>query len=83
MWDMGSCITFDRFLGGKTPANFSTTNLDHILCGWPTSSTPWEAPGAVKNISFGTANYTIATGQPCLNTSWIGRGWTVAIGSAV
>ena len=40
---------------GKTPATFSTTNLDAIYNGW--STRPVKTP---ITISFGTAKYTAA-----------------------
>ena len=54
-WDVANVTTFTDFMTGKTPATFSTTNLNAIYNGWSTQAVQ---PGLV--ISFGTAKYTAA-----------------------
>ena len=55
-WDVGNVTSFYDFMDVKTPATFSTTNLDAIYNGW-------SASGVQPNnfISFGTAKYTAAS----------------------
>ena len=54
-WNVSNVTTFSNFMSGKTPASFSTTNLDAIYNGW--STRPVKTP---ITISFGTAKYTAA-----------------------
>ena len=54
-WNVSNVTSFIDFMLGKTPATFSTTNLDAIYNGW--SSRPVK-PNV--SISFGTAKYTAA-----------------------
>ena len=54
-WNVSNVTNFGNFMVGKTPATFSTTNLDAIYNGW--SSRSVKTP---INISFGTAKYTSA-----------------------
>ena len=54
-WNINNVTNFTNFMSGKTPANFSTANLDAIYNGW--SSRPVKTP---ITISFGTAKYTAA-----------------------
>jgi surface protein len=55
-WNVSNVTNFGNFMHGKTPATFSTTNLDAIYNGW--SSRPVKTP---ISISFGTAKYTSAS----------------------
>jgi surface protein len=55
-WNISNVTNFSLFLPSKTPATFSTTNLDSIYNGW--SSRPVK-PSIV--ITFGTAKYTAAS----------------------
>jgi surface protein len=52
-WDVANVTTFTDFMTGKTPATFSTTNLNAIYNGWSTQAVQ---PGLI--ITFGTAKYT-------------------------
>lgn len=52
-WNVTNVTNFTGFMLGKTPATFSTTNLDAIYNGWVTVQSS-------LNISFGTAKYTAA-----------------------
>jgi surface protein len=65
-WDVSNVTSnFDcgsTFMAGKTPLTFSTTNLDALLCGWSS-----QIVNPNLQISFGTANYTNATGLACKN----------------
>ena len=54
-WNVENVTTFTDFMTGKTPATFSTTNLNAIYNGWSTQAVQ---PGLV--ITFGTAKYTAA-----------------------
>ena len=54
-WNISNVTNFTNFMSGKTPANFSTANLDAIYNGW--SSRPVKTP---ITISFGTVKYTAA-----------------------
>lgn len=75
-WNVSACTTFTSFMAGKTPATFSTANLDAIYNGWIVN-------GVKPNlsISFGTANYTAvgAVGRAIL----IASGWTITDGGQV
>ena len=63
-WDINNVLYFYDFMGTKTPATFSTTNLNSIYNGW---SSIFVQPNII--ISFGTAKYTIAgqTGKNILD----------------
>ena len=54
-WDVANVTGFMTFMNSKTPATFSTANLDAIYNGWSASGVQ-----ANCNISFGTAKYTVA-----------------------
>jgi hypothetical protein len=68
---------------GKTPATFSTTNLDSIYNGWSTKN-----PKTGITINFGTANYTTSGGQAGKDiltgsTGSGGYGWTITDGGGI
>jgi surface protein len=54
-WNVENVQDFSGFMLGKTPATFSTTNLNAIYNGWST-----QAVQSHLDISFGTAKYTAA-----------------------
>jgi surface protein len=54
-WDVANVTNFYGFMTGKTPATFSTTNLNAIYNGWSTQSVQPSL-----DIDFGTAKYTAA-----------------------
>jgi surface protein len=54
-WDVANVTDFSGFMVTKTPATFSTTNLDAIYNGWST-----QAVQSSLSIDFGTAEYTAA-----------------------
>jgi len=54
-WDVANVQAFSSFMTGKTPATFSTTNLNAIYNGWST-----QAVQPSLDIDFGTAKYTAA-----------------------
>jgi surface protein len=54
-WNVANVQDFSEFMGDKTPATFSTTNLNAIYNGWST-----QAVQPSLDISFGTAKYTAA-----------------------
>ena len=51
--NVANVTNFTNFMGTKTPATFSTTNLDAIYNGWVTVQSS-------RTISFGTAKYSAA-----------------------
>jgi surface protein len=54
-WNVSACTNFTLFMATKTPATFSTANLDAIYNGW---TQRLIQPN--NTISFGTAKYTAA-----------------------
>ena len=54
-WNVATVEDFSGFMLGKTPATFSTTNLNAIYNGWST-----QAVQPSLTIDFGTAKYTSA-----------------------
>ena len=52
-WNVANVLDFEFFMQGKTPATFSTTNLNAIYNGWST-----QAVQPSLTIDFGTAKYT-------------------------
>ena len=52
-WNVANVQSFSGFMDGKTPATFSTTNLNAIYNGWSTQSVQPSL-----DIDFGTAKYT-------------------------
>jgi len=74
-WDISNVSIFNDFMTGKTPATFSTTNLNSIYNGWSLLSVQPNI-----NISFGTAKYTIA-GQAGKNIlDFAPNNWTITDG---
>jgi len=51
--NVANVTNFTNFMSTKTPATFSTTNLDAIYNGWVTVQSS-------RVISFGTAKYSAA-----------------------
>jgi surface protein len=74
-WNVSVVTDFNNFMTNKTPATFSTTNLDAIYNGW--SSRPVLAS---KSISFGSAKRTAAStaGRAILTNS--PNLWTITDG---
>jgi surface protein len=52
-WNVANVTNFSSFMSGKTPATFSTTNLDAIYNGWVTVQSS-------RTITFGSAKYSAA-----------------------
>ena len=52
-WNVANVLNFSGFMSSKTPATFSTTNLDAIYNGWVIVQSS-------RTISFGTAKYSAA-----------------------
>jgi surface protein len=73
-WNVANVEDFMGFMGSKTPATFSTTNLNAIYNGWST-----QAVQSSLVISFGTAKYTAAAtaGRLILTGTAL---WTIADG---
>jgi surface protein len=61
-WNITSVTNFTGFMTGKTPATWSQTNFNLLLCGW---SLQTVVPGLT--IDFGSAVYTTAIAGPCYN----------------
>jgi len=58
-WNVSNVTNFSKFMDSKTPANFSSTNLDAIYNGWIVNGVqPNLSSPLATNISFGTARYT-------------------------
>ena len=74
LWDVGNVTLAKFFMLGKTPATFSTANLDAIYNGWSASGVQAGVP-----INFGTAKYTVAAvaGRAILTGV---NGWTITDG---
>ena len=78
-WDISSVTNFAFFMFGKTPATWSTTNFDNLLCGWST-----QTVNSSLGIDFGSANYTNATGGPCRTILQSPpNNWTISSGPGV
>ena len=73
-WNVANVTSFSDFMTGKTPATFSTANLDAIYNGWSASGVQAGVP-----INFGTAKYTVAAvaGRAILTGV---NGWTITDG---
>ena len=56
-WNVALVTNFTNFMVTKTPATFSTTNLNAIYNGWSASGVQPN-----RTITFGTANFTNAGG---------------------
>jgi len=76
-WNVANVEDFSDFMLGKTPATFSTTNLNAIYNGWST-----QAVQPSLDISFGTAEYTAAAtaGRLVLTGTAL---WTITDGGQV
>lgn len=74
-WNVSNVTNFTSFMLGKTPATFSTANLDAIYNGW--SSRPVQPN---LSITFGTAKYTSAAsaGRSILTSA--PNNWTIVDG---
>jgi len=76
-WNVENVQDFSDFMDGKTPATFSTTNLNAIYNGWSI-----QAVQPSLDISFGTAEYTAAAtaGRLVLTGTAL---WTITDGGQV
>ena len=74
-WNVAKVTNFVNFMVGKTPATFSTTNLDAIYNGWINVLSS-------KTITFGTAKYSAAgvAGRAYLTGTKL---WTITDGGQV
>jgi len=61
-WNITNVTNFLGFMFGKTPATWSQLNFDNLLCGWST-----QLVNPNLTISFGSAQFTNATGLVCKN----------------
>ena len=71
-WNVALVTNFSSFMAGKTPATFSTTNLDAIYNGWVIVQSS-------RTISFGTAKYSASgvSGKAYLTGTKL---WTITDG---
>ena len=71
-WNVANVTNFSGFMSSKTPATFSTTNLDAIYNGWVIVQTS-------RTISFGTAKYSASgvSGRAYLTGTKL---WTITDG---
>ena len=67
-----------RFMSGKTPATFSSANLDALYTGWAYQNVN---PGL--RISFGSAEYTLSGGQAAKDVLTNTYGWIITDGGGV
>ena len=80
-WNVSQVTNFTNFMSTKTPATFSSTNLDAIYNGWIVNGVKPNI-----NISFGTAKYTAAgaIGRATLAAPPNGTGtWTITDGGQI
>jgi len=77
-FDQQQGIGWFEFMEGKTPATFSTTNLDAIYNGWASLPVTYGL-----RISFGSANYTILGGQAARDVLTNTYGWIISDGGGV
>lgn len=80
-WNVSKVASFIGFMSTKTPATFSSTNLDAIYNGWIVNGVKPNI-----NISFGTAKYTAAgaIGRATLAAPPNGTGtWTITDGGQI
>ena len=73
-WNVANVTGFLYFMDSKTPATFSTANLDAIYNGWSASGVQPNC-----NISFGTAKYTVAASAGRAILTGV-NGWTITDG---
>jgi surface protein len=74
-WNVSNVTNLSYFMLGKTPATFSTANLDAIYNGW--SSRPVKTP---ITIHFGTAKYTAASSAGRAILTGAPNNWTITDG---
>jgi len=74
-WDISSVNNFVSFMTGKTPATFSTTNLNSIYNSWSLLSVQPNI-----NISFGTAKYTAGGSAGRLVLTSAPNNWVITDG---
>jgi len=78
-WNISNVTNFTGFMQTRTPATFSSTNLDAIYNGWIVNGV-----NPNLSISFGSAKYTSAgaTGRAIL-TNPVGYNWTIIDGGQI
>ena len=75
-WNVANVTNFSSFMAAKTPATFSTTNLDAIYNGWVTVQSS-------RTISFGSANFTNAGGLAGKNYLTGTKLWIITDGGGI
>jgi len=76
-WNVASVTDFTDFMPDARPT-FSTANLDAIYSGWST-----QAVQLYLNITFGSAQYTIAGGQAGKDILTSVANWTITDGGGI
>jgi surface protein len=74
-WNVSKVTDFTNFMLDKTPATFSSTNLDAIYNGWIVNGVKPNI-----NISFGTAKYTSAGTAGRLTLTSAPNNWIITDG---
>jgi len=74
-WNVSNVSNFINFMNGKTPATFSSTNLDAIYNGWIVNGVKPNI-----NISFGIAKHTAAGTAGRLTLTSAPNNWIIQDG---
>jgi len=74
-WNVSQVTNFTNFMLGKTPATFSSTNLDAIYNGWIVNGVKPNI-----NINFGTAKHTAAGTAGRLTLTSAPNNWIITDG---
>jgi surface protein len=77
-WNISGVTNFTDFMVYKTPATFSTSNLNSIYNGWSTKN-----PHIGLSIDFGSINYTTSISQAGKDTLDNTYSWTIIDGGGV
>jgi len=78
-WNVSKVTSFIGFMSTKTPATYSSTNLDAIYNGWIVNGVQPNTSGTT-NISFGTAKYTSAGAAGRLTLTSAPNNWIIQDG---
>lgn len=78
-WNVINANNLQNFMGTKTPATFSTTNLDAIYNGWSALTFTYSS----LSISFGTAKYTSLGAAGRITLTNAPNNWTITDGGVL
>ena len=78
-WNVSQVTNFTNFMSSKTPATYSSTNLDAIYNGWIVNGVKPNTSGTT-NISFGSAKYTAAGTAGRLTLTSAPNNWIITDG---